>query len=117
MYVRWVQNCLTNGPQNDHCQLLVLWALPRAYIFLPFDDTFQLTGNGTGTEILAHKCHEEDSAMRTNDKAWPEEKYTEYEFTCSQNVTVVLEHILSVKEILPLCYCNCYMKSMSKSAV
>lgn len=66
---------------------------------------------------LRFQLTSQDSAMGTNDKAWPEEKYAEYEFTCSQNVTVVLEHILSVKEILPLCYCNCYMKSMSKSAV
>lgn len=34
-----------------------------------------------------------DSAMGRDSKGWPVEKYAEYEFTYSQNVSVVPEHI------------------------
>lgn len=34
-----------------------------------------------------------DSAMGRGGKGWPVEKYAEYEFTYSQNASVVLEHM------------------------
>lgn len=81
--------------------------------FLPLHEADQLTGNGTGRRFQPTN---QDSAIGREGEGWPPGKTTAYEFTYSQNVGVVLDHVSFGKGTSPLCS-NCCVKSLSRPAV